>query len=402
MTPPGEEGADGCESGVFDPLAGESARPPSAASIGESGRTDEQSASSSGDKSGGQPSPPLFEFWTPSQLRAYEPPEGQNIIGDYHIQRGAMSVLAGPPGCGKSRAALWLAIQGARGEGEWLGFPVHCQFRTLILQNENGLGRLHRDFEELKLPADADKWIRVSSPPSMGLNLANPQMRNALKEIVRSFAPHLIIIDPWNALARDAMEKDYQESFGHLRDVLAASPENPACLIVHHVRKPKSEDKHRGRSLANLLAGSYTIISVPRSVLLLQPASDDTTDNRVVVTPTKNNDGELGERSAWKRSGGGFSPCPDFNWEEYDGGERKPKEAKVREEHLRELFDNGRRWLKRSDAMRELEELADVGRNAAYNALKTTEDGRFSTILCERKDKRIGLAASATDDNGEA
>jgi hypothetical protein len=49
-------------------------------------------------------------------------------------------------------------------------------------------------------------------------------------------------------------------------------------------------------SLANLLVGSYTIISVQRSVFLPQPASDDTKDNRVVMTPVKHNDGELGEQ----------------------------------------------------------------------------------------------------------
>jgi hypothetical protein len=94
----------------------------------------------------------------------FKEPEGHNLVGDYHIQRGAIAVLAGAPGVGKRRAALWLAIQGARGEGDWFGLPVHCQFRTLMLQNENGLVRLHHDFEEIKLPAAFDSWLRVSSP----------------------------------------------------------------------------------------------------------------------------------------------------------------------------------------------------------------------------------------------
>jgi hypothetical protein len=73
------------------------------------------------------------------------------------------------------------------------------------------------------------------------------------------------------------MEKDYQQAFDRLREVLAESSELPACLIIHHLRKPKNEDRHRGRSLSNLLAGSYTIISVPRSVFVLQPASSSLT-----------------------------------------------------------------------------------------------------------------------------
>lgn len=69
-----------------------------------------------------------------------------------------------------------------------------------------------------------------------------------------------------------------------------------ACLILHHLRKPRPDDRHRGRSLANLLSGSYVLVSFCRSVLVMQPASDDTEDTRVVITPAKNNDGELGPR----------------------------------------------------------------------------------------------------------
>ena len=113
--------------------------------------------------------PPKFlEFHSPSQLRAFREPEGHNLVGDYHVQRGAITVLAGAPGVGKSRATLALAIRGAYGEGDWFGLPVHCQFRTLMLQNENGLVRLHHDFEEIKLPAAFDSWLRVSSPPPLG------------------------------------------------------------------------------------------------------------------------------------------------------------------------------------------------------------------------------------------
>lgn len=363
-----------CDTGVFDPLVDTTVKQPSAAPAAPAG-----------------PKPPMLRFWTPSELRNYKPPENQNIVGDYHIQRGAISVLAGPPGCGKSRAALYLAILGATGTGNWLGFDVHAKFRTLVLQNENGTARLHRDMTQLDLPDGYDQWIKISEPPTLGLNIGDVRFRSELKAMMRDFAPHLLVVDPWNALARDAMEKDYQEAFERLREVLAESPECPACLIVHHLRKPKPEDKHRGRSLGYLLAGSYTILSVPRSALILQPASDDVEETRVVVTPAKNNDGELGRRSAWERCDGAFNPCPDFDWEEYDEGATKaPREAKVQPEHLRAVFA-GDPWLDRSEAARRLMELAGVGRTAAYDALKPI-GGRYSDILRLREDKQIGLA----------
>src|SRR4051812_48930901 len=94
----------GSSAGVFDPLAGSSYAPPSGGSSKEDGRTDGRLST---------PSEPMIRFWTPSELVAYQPPPNQNLVGDYHIQRGAISILAGPPGCGKSRAGLWLGLMGA-------------------------------------------------------------------------------------------------------------------------------------------------------------------------------------------------------------------------------------------------------------------------------------------------
>ena len=166
--------------GEFDPLAEEDA--PEAA---ETPRADAGTATPSADAPSDNGEPPrpkgekkprekLIEFFSPSQLKAYEPPANQSLVGDYHLQRGVPAVLAGPPGCGKSRAALWLAILGARGAGNWFGMEVHCQFRTLILQNENGLTRLHRDMRELPGVEGLDDWLRISAPPVYGLALQNP------------------------------------------------------------------------------------------------------------------------------------------------------------------------------------------------------------------------------------
>jgi hypothetical protein len=338
----------------------------------------------------------LIQFYTPSQLRAYEPPPNQNMIGDYHLQRGAPSVLAGPPGCGKSRAAVWLGILGAQGAGNWFGMQIHCQFRTLILQNENGLSRLHRDMSQLPSIAGLDDWLKISAPPAYGLALQNPMFRAELKATMKDFAPNLLIVDPWNACVRDAMEKDFQEGFSRLREVLAESPNSPACLILHHLRKPKSEDRHKGRNLANLLSGSYVLVSVARSVIVMQPATDDVEDARVVMTCAKNNDGALGARTAWERKDGSlFVPVEGFNFEEYDSGTAK-REPKVNEGHMRELFENGRCKMMLKQAAERLQEIAEVGRSAAYEALKLT--GRFATLLTRDGDGLIGLRLSTGEE----
>ncbi len=240
-----------------------------------------------------------------------------------------------------------------------------------------------------KLP-DTDGLL---DPAVAGLALQNPMFRAELKAMMRDFAPDLLIVDPWNACVRDAMEKDFQEGFARLREVLAESPNNPAPLILHHLRKPKSEDRHKGRNLANLLNGSYVLVSVARSVMVMQPASDDVEDTRVVMTCAKNNDGALGARTAWERKEGAlFVPAENFNFEEFDAGTTK-REPKVNEDHLRKLFENGRRRMVLKQAATRLQEIANVGRSAAYEALKLT--GRFAGLLeFDRDTGLIGLKST--------
>lgn len=366
--------------GEFDPLASNpSEGDASAAHSANAGSAVQQAQ---------KPRTALVQFYKPSELKAYEPPPNQNLVGDYHIQRGAPAVLAGPGGVGKSRAALWLAMLGARGGGNWFGMEVRSQFRTLWLQSENGLPRLHRDVKDVPGLEMLDDWIRISAFPSFrSFDFQNRLFRDAVKTTLCEFQPNLVILDPWNQVARDGMEKDYQEAFVNLREVLADVPSEPALLIIAHLRKPKAEDRHRGRSLANLLAGSYVLQSVPRSVLVMQSASDDTDDARVVLTPAKNNDGPLGKRTAWERRSGLFEPVPLFDFEGFDAGGAK-HEPKVKEEHIRELFENGRRRLKLSQAAEALQGIAPCGRSAAYDALSL--NGRYGHLLTE-KEGLLGL-----------
>jgi hypothetical protein len=89
----------------------------------------------------GDPPKIYIEFLRPSQILAYVPPPGTVLVGDNHIVRGSVFVVAGPPGVGKSRGSVALAEAGAT-KLDWFGLPVHTNFKTLIIQNENGRYRL--------------------------------------------------------------------------------------------------------------------------------------------------------------------------------------------------------------------------------------------------------------------
>ena len=126
------------------------------------------------------------------------------------------------------------------------------------------------------------------------------------------------------------------------------------------------------------MAGSYVLGSVARAVLILQPASNNTEDCRVVVTPAKNNDGEMGPRTAWERTQSGFEFLPDFDWEEYDGKTSKSG-GKITIEHLEVVFGDGNQELSKKKAAEKLEKVSGAGRSTCYKALEPS--GRFKDYL---------------------
>ena len=105
----------------------------------------------------------LISFLKPSQIRSYKPPEGSMLVGESHIVKGAMFVIGGAPGVGKSRASVALAQAGATGK-PWFGLDTHRQFKTMILQNENGENRLKNEISDI--------------PHSMEDMLGSPHLRN--------------------------------------------------------------------------------------------------------------------------------------------------------------------------------------------------------------------------------
>src|SRR5262249_5861025 len=149
-----------------------------------------------------------FKFLSPSECRLWTPPEGFIIAGDCHLVRGGVVVVGGAPGVGKSRALHALAQAGARGPGgTWFGLKIHRQFKTAILQNENGRYRLKAEFSQLG-EEGLDEWIRVSEIPPFGMAFGRPEFRGALAGWLDDFRPDVFAFDPWNSLAQDDKQRD--------------------------------------------------------------------------------------------------------------------------------------------------------------------------------------------------
>ena len=329
----------------------------------------------------------MIEFYSPNELRDFTIPEGVKLIGDYHLERGNITVLGGPPGVGKSRAVTALAVAGATGK-DWFGLNVHHPFKTMILQAENGRVRLKNEFADLDCDT-VNEQILISSPPPSGFAFLDDLFIKQLSEAVSNFKPDVFVIDPWNQLTRDITERDYMEAFERIREVLPKGENSPAIVIVHHTRKPRFGEKANGRSLLNILSGSYVLTSVPRTVFVMQPASDSPEDKRIVWTCCKNNNGEMGERSVWEIGKGLCERIDEFDWEAFDKGEGTKSAPIVTLDHLKQLFNNGKVCLKKSEAVRKLQAIAVIGRTAAYEALNP--ENRFGEYLRCRDDGLIEL-----------
>jgi hypothetical protein len=319
---------------------------------------------------------PRIRFYTPCLLRDFVPDKDIVLVGDCHIMRGEVFVIGGEPGVGKSLTATQLAVSGAT-QRDWLGLTVRRQFRTMIVQTENGRYRLQAEFSALDCD-EIENWIRVSEPPPFGITLTNKEFLADIGAALDSFKPECVILDPWNAAARDDKQRDYVETFDALRNLLPTGSDKPALGIVAHTRKPQPNDKRTGGTgLMHQLSGSYIVTSVPRCIFVMIRGSQDETEDSVVFFNPKNSNGANAPRSAWHRKLSGFTPATDFDWKDFD---KPPEERKIiRLDHLREVFDDGKKRLERKDAAHDLATLAKVTESAAYNALK--EDGKFSANL---------------------
>ena len=360
------------ESRIYKPGVRSAADSPTGAFTPDSGHSD----NGAGQPGEGNPREPRIRFFTPSELRDYKPDADVVLVGDCHVMRGEVCIIGGEPGVGKSRVATALAVSGAT-QRNWLGLRVHRQFKTMIVQTENGRYRLQQEFSALDCE-NLEDWVRVSEPPPFGLTLSNPEFQADIRAALAAFKPDCVILDPWNAATKDDKQGDYCEAFDALRKLLPTGSDKPALVIVAHTRKPQASEKRTGGTgLMHLLAGSYLLTSVPRSIFIMVRGTEDETDDSVVWLNPKNSNGEHAARCAWRRTLKGFTAYPDFDWKEFEkpAAERKT----VTMAHLAEVFDEGRKRLELADAKHALATLVGIAEGSAYNAL--SQSGKFADHL---------------------
>lgn len=333
----------------------------------------------------GEPEKPrrnFLEFLSPSQCRDWKMPKDFVIAGDFHLVRGGTTVIAGFPGCGKSRLLVALAIAGATGQ-RWMDLEIFNPFRTMIIQAENGRARLKSEFAAIgdEYGVNLDDFIKITPPPPYGIPIGDPDFRDELRKEIEEFQPAILGFDPWNRVVRDDKQKDYRAAIDCILDVLPEDDEKkPAPVIVAHLRKRGgNEGRKHGRDLLQEISGSGMIGSTARSAFILEHASPSPDDDKVVFTCAKNNDGKEGASSAWHRRNGLFVPAKDFDLEEFfrggDGGRTKIEAVDV--EHALTPPTT------KKNAAAILMESTQCGHTAAYDALGKRAGKRFADRIEE-------------------
>jgi len=298
----------------------------------------------------------LIPIVTAKELRDYKPDPRTFLVGANMIRRGELTVLAGWGGLGKSRLLTTLAVAGAKGRGDWMGYEVKRQFRTLVLQSQNSMDRLKSELSGL--PEYINDNIRFSAPIS--LNFDRPDFRAELRRILQRWPCDVLGLDPWNVIAKDDDLPSCLAAIENIKDCLPEG-DGPALVVVAHLRKPGRLDAwkpKRGRELAHEISGTHALVNEARTVFVLQPGSMDMQDDLVVFDCGKSNNDTPLAPGAYHRRNGEFVAEPNFDLDEwYNPPEDGKKMRKPTEDQIAVIFADGARRLSKKAVVEALMEL---------------------------------------------
>src|ERR1035438_9164657 len=177
------------------------------------------------------------------------PPANQLIDG--LIPPGAVSILVGDSGIGKTPLAYQLALSLAAGL-PFLGLPAKPS-KVLLVDFENSLRDAHWMLEQLRQHLRLDTypdhfllWPAHLAPrdPSAPFRMVEKQLSRdgvspGVSQVIRALEPDLVIIDSLRSFNPE-MERDNAMAVWQIKSLREiAKGHGTALLLIHHVRKQR-------------------------------------------------------------------------------------------------------------------------------------------------------------------
>jgi hypothetical protein len=204
--------------------------------------------------------------------------DGNTLLGNRFLCRGAGLLFVGHTGVGKSTAVVQMAIAWAVGR-KCFGIAPKRPLKILYIQAENDEGDLCEMrtgvLEHLQLSEKEDKLLRENFICVFeGSRMSEEFFIETVGPLLQKYSPDLLIIDPaLSYIGGDANAQDVVGIF--LRNLLNPLLQEYNCgaVVVHHTAKPTGA-KNGAQSVATdyayLGAGSAEWANWPRAVLVLK------------------------------------------------------------------------------------------------------------------------------------
>jgi len=240
-----------------------------------------------------------------SEILSYEIPADHGLVRNENkeslFELGSVAGIVGPPGVGKSRMALQLAIAQITGR-QWCNLDTISPPRKwLLIGNENSRRRIARDLQGMTATLAPEKVALLKDHLFMQVPETDGDMVIALKSdnmarwrnTLGQTKPDALIIDPFEACLENYDVNDAAAVRDTIQKVASLAHEiNPDCVVifVHHARTGAlNVQQATGFGKDDFAKGSKTFTSMIRLQINIAPGDADDF-GKLVVSVGKSND----------------------------------------------------------------------------------------------------------------
>ena len=248
-----------------------------------------------------------YSFRSAMEIARMELPPQKTAWGGITLAAGQVAEIIGPPGLGKTRLALWIAICQITGRPfpneQWSG---DCgPLKWLFFGTENSIYRWQTDLRKMiSCLGDADLakldehliLPTLEQPGDTHMLLDDPDCVAKCENAVRKFSPDIILFDPWGDLCADELKDDVQRAtVAEIRKIARSGSKNDVpAIILNHSRMGARVFAGARRDGGHYGKNGKAIFSQCRNVFNLRPAyadaDEETYGDVIEIIDAKHND----------------------------------------------------------------------------------------------------------------